>query len=580
MRTVAVTRSAGAFQATDREILDRPFGLRAPVRVGRDAYLSKGIALDPHGRRAGRVSARIRRHFRLNYTARMLPSFFDSVVALITRTSTDLPPDVRHAMGLALATEERNTRAGQALTIIAQNIDQAASCEGPICQDTGMPTFEVRVPVGANQIWMKQQIRAAIAEATRRGKLRPNSVDSITGENSGDNLGPGTPIVHFEQWEEDEIEVKLILKGGGCENTNAQYSLPTELDHLGRADRTLDGVRKCILHAVWKAQGKGCSPGAVGVCIGGDRTSGYLHAKEQLFRTLDDINADPRLAELETSVMTTANELTVGPMGFGGQTSLIGCKISALNRLPASFFVSIAYDCWAFRRLGVRLDSRTGAITSWLYREGDMASAPMLTAKETAAGFPMTGREVRLTAPISEEQVRALKVGDVVLDFRPHIHRSRRCPRSSHEERSACGPPWRRPVPLRPSRREGTGRVARDGRRSDHEHSRGAVSGRNSEALRRPCGDRQGRHGRKDACRLEGGRGRLSQRCRWRSAVLCEVYRARRWTCRCCSSARPKRCGTSRSADFPAIVTMDAHGNSLHADIETASGRKLETART
>ena len=213
----------------------------------------------------------------------MLPSFRDSLVNLITRTSTDLPPDVRDAMRTALGSEERATRAGQALTIIAQNIDQAASCDGPICQDTGMPTFEVRVPVGANQIWMKQEIRAAIAEATRRGKLRPNSVDSITGENSGDNLGPGTPIVHFEQWEKDEIEVKLILKGGGCENTNAQYSLPTELEHLGRADRTLDGVRKCILHAVWKAQGKGCSPGAVGVCIGGDRTSGTFTRKSNCF---------------------------------------------------------------------------------------------------------------------------------------------------------------------------------------------------------------------------------------------------------------------------------------------------------
>src|SRR5438067_9207761 len=298
----------------------------------------------------------------------MLPSFFDSVLQLIVRTSTDLPPDVRAAMGTALRAEPAETRSSQALTIIAQNIDLAVDTEGAICQDTGMPTFEVKTPVGANQIWMREQVRAAVAEATRRGKLRPNSVDSITGENSGDNLGPGTPIVHFEQWEHDAIEVKLILKGGGCENTNAQYALPADLDHLGRADRTLDGVRRCILHAVWKAQGKGCSPGAVGVCIGGDRTSGYLHAKEQLFRTLGDENPDRRLAEIERAVMTTANELTVGPMGFGGKTSLIGCKIGALNRLPASFFVSIAYDCWAFRRLGVTLDPRNGVITSWLYR--------------------------------------------------------------------------------------------------------------------------------------------------------------------------------------------------------------------
>src|ERR671937_269026 len=326
----------------------------------------------------------------------MLPSFFDSVLQLVVRTSTDLPPDVRAAMRTALTNEPSGTRASQALTIIAQNIDLAVDTEGAICQDTGMPTFEVHVPVGANQIWMRRQIREAVAEATRRGKLRPNSVDSITGENSGNNLGPGTPIIHFDQWGESDVEVKLILKGGGCENTNAQYSLPAELDHLGRADRTLEGVRKCILHAVWKAQGKGCSPGAVGVCIGGDRTSGYLHAKEQLFRTLDDTNPDPRLAQLEEAVMDAANRLTVGPMGFGGKTSLIGCKIGALNRLPASFFVSIAYDCWAFRRLGVRLDARTGAITSWLYRDADRTSAPMLAPEQVAAGFPRTGREVRL----------------------------------------------------------------------------------------------------------------------------------------------------------------------------------------
>src|SRR5436309_5295828 len=312
----------------------------------------------------------------------MLPSFFDSLVQLIVKTSTDLPPDVRAAMGTCLGAEPGGTRASQALTIIAQNIDLAVDTEGAICQDTGMPTFEVKTPVGANQIWMRQQIRQAVAEATRRGKLRPNSVDSITGVNSGDNLGPGTPIIHFEQWERGEIEIKLILKGGGCENTNAQYALPAELPHLGRADRTLDGVRKCILHAVWQAQGKGCAPGAVGVCVGGDRTSGYTHAKEQLFRTLDDVNPDPRLAELEAAIMSTVNNLDIGTMGFGGKVTLIGCKIAALNRLPASFFVSVAYDCWAFRRLGVSVDASTGAIERWLYRDPDAAIAPMSETSE------------------------------------------------------------------------------------------------------------------------------------------------------------------------------------------------------
>src|SRR5579859_3823269 len=337
-----------------------------------------------------------------------LPS---SLLELITQTSTNLPPDVRAAMSLAGATETPGTQSSQALNIILGNIDMATDDEGPICQDTGMPTFFVHTPVGVNQIRIRKVIQDAVAEATRRGKLRPNSVDSLTGKNSGDNLGEETPVIHFEQWEQDEIEVKLILKGGGCENKNIQYSLPCELDHLGRADRSLEGVRKCILHAVWQAQGQGCAPGGVGVCIGSDRAHGYDLAKGQLFRTLDDLNPVPELSKLEAEIMDEANRIGVGAMGFGGKVSLIGCKICAANRLPASFFVSVAYDCWAYRRLGVRLDAETGALTRWLYRD------PARTVEKMAQseGFPLSGREVVLRAPLTEDKVRMLKVGDVVL---------------------------------------------------------------------------------------------------------------------------------------------------------------------
>src|SRR5690349_2869716 len=163
-----------------------------------------------------------------------------SLIELITQTSTNLPPDVRAAMSEALRTETPDTQAAQALDVIAINTDMASEDEGPICQDTGMPTFVVHTPVGVDQIAIADAIRAAVAEATRRGKLRPNSVDSLTGKNSGNNLGEETPVIHFEQWRRDDIEVKLILKGGGCENKNIQYSLPTELPHLGRAGRDLE----------------------------------------------------------------------------------------------------------------------------------------------------------------------------------------------------------------------------------------------------------------------------------------------------------------------------------------------------
>jgi fumarate hydratase class I len=502
----------------------------------------------------------------------MLPSFFDSVLQLIVRTSTDLPPDVRAAMKTAVGAEPEGTRAAQALNIIALNIDLAVDHEGAICQDTGMPTFEVHVPVGANQIWMRQQIREAVAEATRRGKLRPNSVDSITGENSGDNLGPGTPIVHFDQWERDDVEVKLILKGGGCENTNAQYALPVELPHLGRADRTLDGVRKCILHAVWNAQGKGCSPGAVGVCIGGDRTSGYTHAKEQLFRTLDDVNPDPRLGELEASIMGTVNDLEIGAMGFGGKVTLIGCKVGTLNRLPASFFVSVAYDCWAFRRLGVVLDAGTGAIKQWLYRDPSHPILPMFDQ----AGLVRSGRRVALDAPLTEEAVRALKVGDVVLvSGRMFTGRD-----AVHSHLMKHQPP----VDLRGSVLYHCGPVVV----KEGQTWRVTAAGPTTSIREEPYqGDIIKRYGVRAVVGKGGMGAKTLAALKEHGAVyLNAIGGAAQFYARAITKVdgvsllefgTPEAMWHLEVKDFPAIVTMDAHGNSLHKDIEQQSGEVLET---
>jgi fumarate hydratase, class I len=506
-----------------------------------------------------------------------MQAFFESMVALITQTATNLPPDVRAAMKRAAQAEAEaaggSSRAGQALAIIAENIDQASDCEGPICQDTGMPTFELHVPVGANQIVMRKQIREAVAEATRRGKLRSNSVDSITGENSGDNLGPGTPIIHFEQWERDDIEVKLILKGGGCENTNAQYALPTDLPHLGRADRSLDGVRKCILHAVWHAQGKGCGPGAIGVCIGGDRTSGYLHAKEQLFRTLDDTNADPRLGGLEQTIMSTVNSLNVGPMGFGGTTTLIGCKIGALNRLPASFFVSVAYDCWAFRRLGVMLDASTGQIKEWLYR--DPAEAPIQMVDASTGGFTKTGREIVLRAPIDEATIRSLHVGDLVLvSGRAYTGRD-----AVHHHLMSHAPP----VDLRGGVLYHCGPVVS----KKGETWTVTAAGPTTSIREEPY---QGDILRKYGVRAVIGKGGMGAKTldalKETGAVYLNAiggaaqFYARRITrvdgVSLMEFGTPEAMWHLELEDFPAIVTMDAHGNSLHKDVETDSGKKLE----
>jgi fumarate hydratase class I len=289
-------------------------------------------------------------------------ALFESLLELIRRTSTQLPDDVVRAVTGARTQEEKGSNADVALDVIGCNIVLARDSSLPLCQDTGTILFYVHTPVGYDQLEFEEIATEAVRAATKKGYLRQNSVDSITGKNTGDNTGPGSPVFHFHQWREPHVEVKLMLKGGGCENMNAQYSLP----HPDLGGRDLKGVENAILDAVLQAQGQGCGPGILGVCIGGDRGTGYGHAKEQLLRTMDEASDDPQLAALEQRVVEKANQSGIGPMGFGGKTTLLSCKIGTLNRLPASFFVSIAYMCWAFRRRGVNLDL-DGTAMEWLY---------------------------------------------------------------------------------------------------------------------------------------------------------------------------------------------------------------------
>ena len=287
----------------------------------------------------------------------------DSILELIRRTSAEIPDDVQTTILAALEREKKDTIAESAMKIIEQNIALAKQKSQPICQDTGSVLFYVDCPKGFDEIQFAETAREAVKLATKKGYLRQNSVDSITGKNDGTNLGPGAPTLHFHQHASPEVRVRLMLKGGGCENVGAQYSLPIE---KLKADRDLNGCRKVILDAVLQAQGKGCGPGVLGVCIGGDRATGYEHTKHQLLRKLDDRNPNPELDKLEQDIVATANELGIGPMGFGGKTTLLGAKIGVLNRVPASYFVSVSYMCWAFRRQGVVLGT-DGSVVKWLY---------------------------------------------------------------------------------------------------------------------------------------------------------------------------------------------------------------------
>ena len=268
------------------------------------------------------------------------------VLDLIRRTVCELPSDILEALQAAKQ-QENEVPAQLTLTTIAQNCTLAECQNTPMCQDTGTLTFFWKVPAGTAQRPLVEATARAVREATERGWLRKNTIDTLSGASVDDNVAEGIPVHHFEEADVAAPEVTLLLKGGGSENMSCQYSLPDT--RLG-AGRDLAGVRACILDAVNRIQGQGCAPGILGICIGADRAEGYAVAKQQLLRRLDDASPNPVLANLETRLLNEANTLGIGPMGLGGKTTLLGVKIASRTRLPASYFVTIAYCCWACRR--------------------------------------------------------------------------------------------------------------------------------------------------------------------------------------------------------------------------------------
>jgi len=502
--------------------------------------------------------------------------FQESIYKLIVETSTNLPADVRHRINDASSKEDQGTRSALSLSTIADNIEMAETNVSPICQDTGMPTFIVHTPVGANQLLMKEAIREAVRQATKDGKLRPNSVDSLTGANSGDNLGPGTPVIHFEQWDKDVVDVRLILKGGGCENKNIQYSLPCELEGLGKAGRDLDGIRKCILHAVYQAQGQGCSAGFIGVGIGGDRTTGYELAKHQLFRAVDDINPNEQLRELEDYILEKANTLGIGTMGFGGQVTLLGCKIGVMNRLPASFFVSVAYNCWAYRRQGAVIDPGTGEIQEWIYTEKERVPMQRGLSSPSCDAAAAERREVVLQTPIREEDIRKLRVGDVVI-INGLIHTGRDALHHYLMDHDS-------PVDLDGSVIYHCGPVMLKDEAGDwHVKAAGPTTSIREEPYQ---GDIIKKFGIRAVIGKGGMGGKTLAALKDHGAVyLNAIGGAAQYYAKCLKKVEgvdflkefgiPEAMWHLQCEGFAAIVTMDSHGNSLHADVESTSLERL-----
>ena len=284
-----------------------------------------------------------------------------SMYELIHKTCTVLPQDITSALENALSHENNGSIAHETLGIIMQSAALSCNNRLPICQDTGAILAIIEGRPDKSVFLIAEAIIGATRALTKEGILRQNCVDPLSEKNTLDNTGAFVPQIHFEP-KDGPTRIGIMLKGGGSENMSMQYSLP--LQRL-QALRDMEGVRRCILDCVFQAQGQGCAPGILGVCIGGDRASGYLVAKKQLFRKLQDMNPSPVLASLEQTILAEANTLGIGPMGLGGNTTLLGVKIGTAGRHPASYFVTVSYSCWATRRFMVEL-TNGGDIREWI----------------------------------------------------------------------------------------------------------------------------------------------------------------------------------------------------------------------
>jgi fumarate hydratase subunit alpha len=271
-------------------------------------------------------------------------------VNLLTTAAIYLPDDVKQALRNACKKETSEIGKTQLETIL-RNVELAEKQKVPICQDTGKITFYVKAGSNVKNLnKVEAALVCALREATIQVPLRPNAIDPFTQKNSGDNTGRHTPQINWEIMPGDNLELTVTLKGGGSENVGALGMLnPSE----GMKD-----VKKFVVDAVVKGGAQPCPPTILGVAFGGGADVVMALAKRALLKPLDEVNSDPRIAELERELFDAANMTGIGPMGLGGDTTVLGVHVDNAYRHPASFPVAVAFSCWCDRRASARISGK------------------------------------------------------------------------------------------------------------------------------------------------------------------------------------------------------------------------------
>ncbi len=284
---------------------------------------------------------------------------------LIKTAATRLPSDIKDALHEAFEKETNLTGKIQ-LEAILRNIEMAEKQKAPICQDTGIISFFVKAGSRVKNLeQVEPALRQAVEKATEQIPLRPNAVDPFTRKNSGNNLGRNVPSVYWEIVPGDQIELTVMMKGGGSENVSVLGMLsPSE---------GVEGLKTFVVDAVVKAGGQPCPPTILGVAVGGGIDVAATLAKKSLLRRLREPNSDPKLAELEQQLLKAANSTGIGPMGLGGDTTALGVHIDYASRHPASFPAAVVFSCWCDRRAKARIDAE-GRVTYSSNRDSGSAS--------------------------------------------------------------------------------------------------------------------------------------------------------------------------------------------------------------
>jgi fumarate hydratase subunit alpha len=266
---------------------------------------------------------------------------------LIKLAVTEIPLDVKQALQQAYK-KEKNEAGKTQLKTILENINLAKKNQIPMCQDTGIIIFYIKVGSKFKDLnKVKKALLDATIKATKEIPLRPNAVNPFTRKNTGNNTGRYIPFLNWEVVHGNELEITVMPKGGGSENVSV----------LGMINpgQGVEGLKKFVVDSVISAGAKPCPPNILGVGIGGGADIAMKLAKASLLKPLNQINADPKLAELEKELCKLVNLTGIGPMGLGGKTTVLGVKMEFAHRHPASYPIAVVFQCWAARRASAHI---------------------------------------------------------------------------------------------------------------------------------------------------------------------------------------------------------------------------------